>query len=90
MLQGRGLSIPDPVKAQEFLHNVSYFRLAAYLRPFEADKVTHQYKPGASFDTAVALYSFDVGLRNLFFAAIQQIEIALRSRMIHNLSLAHG
>lgn len=90
MLQGRGLSIPDPVKAQEFLHNVSYFRLAAYLRPFEADKVTHQYKPGASFDTAVALYSFDGGLRNLIFAAIQQIEIALRSRMIHNLSLAHG
>ena len=90
MLQGRGLSIPDPTKAQNILQNVSYFRLAAYLRPFEADKMTHQFKSGASFDTAVGLYSFDTDLRNLIFAAIQKIEIALRSRMIHNLSLAHG
>lgn len=90
MLESRGLLIPDVVKAKGFLQNVSYFRFAAYLRPFEADKVTHVYKQGACFDTAVSLYTFDSNLRNLIFSAIQQIEIALRSRMIHNLSLGHG
>ena len=90
MLQMRGLSIPDFLEAQEFLKNVSYFRLAAYLRPLEADKITHVYKPGASIDTAIALYAFDSDLRTLLFSAIQKIEIALRSRIIHNFSIAYG
>jgi abortive infection bacteriophage resistance protein len=90
MLKSRGLLIPDTQKAKEFLQNVSYFRLAAYLRPFESDKITHIFKTEASFETAVAIYRFDSSLRNLIFSAIQQIEISLRSRIIHNLSLAHS
>ena len=90
MLEKRGLFISDSLKAKEFLQNVSYFRFASYLRPFEANKETHQYKEGACFDNAVAIYYFDSNLRNLIFSAIQQIEISLRSRMIHNLSLKHG
>ena len=31
----------------------------------EADKKTHQYKPDASFENAVALYEFDAELREL-------------------------
>ena len=36
------------------------------------------------------LYDFDVSLRELVFKAIARIEIALRTKMIHHFSLAHG
>ena len=35
-LQNEGLMIMDERKAFVFLENVSYFRFAAYLRPFKA------------------------------------------------------
>ncbi len=41
MLKARGLSIADEQKAKETLSVISYFRLAAYMRPMEADKLTH-------------------------------------------------
>lgn len=70
MLKGRGLNIADEKAAEETLNTISYFRLAAYLRPMEADKNTHQYKQGASFENAVALYEFNAELRELVFHAI--------------------
>lgn len=76
--------------AEHFLWQVSYFRLAAYLRPLEQDRQTHQFKQGATFEQAAQLYLFDVELRKLLFGAIQRIEIALRSCIIHQFSLAHG
>ena len=39
---------------------------------------------------AVRLYDFDASLRELLFKAIARIEIALRTKMIHHFSLAHG
>ena len=38
----------------------------------EADKNTHQYKPDASFENAVALYEFDAELREMVFRAIDR------------------
>ena len=56
MLKARGLAIGDDQEAGRILGLVSYFRLANYLRPMEADKETHQYNPSSSFENAVALY----------------------------------
>ena len=42
-LQQRGLVINDPTQAEEFLNNVSYFRFAAYLRIFEAQKAGRRF-----------------------------------------------
>ena len=69
---------------------VSYFRIAAYLRPMEDDKDTHHFKPGSTLDNAFALYEFDTKLRQLIFAAIQEIEIALRAKVIQHFSLTYG
>ncbi len=69
---------------------MSYFRLAAYLRPLEADKETHSYKPGAKFETAQSLYKFDADLRMLVFTSIQSLEIALRSFIIQNFTMQYG
>ena len=89
-LKERGLAIADEEKAMSFLNHVSYFRFATYLRPMEDDATTHHYKPNASFEKAVMLYEFDTKLRQLLFAAIQQIEISLRSKVINKFSLAYG
>ena len=89
-LKTRGLAIEDEQKAIEFLNHVSYFRFATYLRPMEGEGSAHRYKPTASFGRAVMLYEFDARLRQLLFAAIQQIEISLRSKVINKFSLAYG
>jgi abortive infection bacteriophage resistance protein len=64
--------------------------LANYLRPFESDKEIHQFKPGSSLDEALSLYYFDKELRTLIFTALQSIEVALRSKIIHHVSLKYG
>ena len=88
ILQQRGLAVADTAKAEDFLNNVSYFRFAAYLRIFKQPDDT--FRAGSTFEQVATLYSFDVELRKLLFGAIQRIEIALRSRVIHQFSLAHG
>ena len=65
LLKSRGLNIADSSKAVKFLGEVSYFRFVQYLRPMEADKTTHQFKPNSRFEDAVALYNFDIELRGL-------------------------
>lgn len=47
--------IMDERKANAFLENVSYFRFAAYLRPFKASD-RHSFKENATFEKAVRLY----------------------------------
>ena len=42
MLKERGLNIADEQAAEKTLNTISYFRLAAYLRPMEADKGLHK------------------------------------------------
>ena len=53
LLKSRGLSIADDSKASKFLEEVSYFRFVQYLRPMEANKTTHQFKPNSRFADAV-------------------------------------
>lgn len=90
ILKQRGLIIGDPQFAYEQLGIISYFRLAGYWRPMESDKTTHSFKPGSNFENAVSLYYFDKQLRTLLFSAIQSVEIALRTKMIHYVSLKYG
>ena len=89
-LRSQGLIIVDEECVKKVLGEVSYFRFAAYLRPMEEDKQTHQFKAGSTFENAVALYEFDNELRQLLFSAIQRIEVALRSQIIQHFSMHHG
>ena len=87
-LQQRGLVVNDLVTTEQFLNNVTYFRFDAYLHIFEQPDNT--YRNGTTFEQVAALYAFDVELRKLIFGAVQKIEIALRSRVIHQFALSHG
>ncbi len=89
-LKGLGLHFEDEQGGAKFLGEVSYFRFVAYLRPLEANKATHQMKPGATFEKGRAMYLFDNELRSILFVAIQKLEIALRTKIIQYFSLGHG
>lgn len=90
ILKERGLLIQNEEKALHQLQIISYFRLANYRRPMEEDKTIHLFKPNSYFENALSLYYFDKKLRALVFTAIQSIEIALRTKMIHHISMKYG
>lgn len=56
----------------------------------EMDKSLHLFKPNSKFENALSLYYFDKELRALIFSAIQSIEIALRTKVIHVFSTNYG
>ncbi len=89
-LQARGLVIDNLDEAAHFLSEVSYYRLSGYWWSLQSDKVNHIFKPGARFSQALNLYLFDRELRLLVFDVIERLEIGFRTRIIYELSLAHG
>ena len=89
-LRTRGLQIADDRIAKHFLANISYYRLAGYWWPMQADKTTHVFKHNSRFEDVIALYNFDRELRLLLFDVIERLEIGLRTKMVYHLSHEHG
>ena len=90
MLKQRRLIVNDEDTALKQLASISYFRLASYWKIFETDETTHQFVSGTRLEDVISLYTFDRELRSIIFTAIQDIEVALRTRIIHFFSLSHG
>lgn len=90
LLKQRGLIITDEQEALKTLSVISYFRLACYFRPMEADKQTHAFRQGTTLEQVMALYEFDTALRDMVFCATRQIEVALRTRINHHFSRNHS
>ncbi len=75
----RGLIFSDEDKAEQYLTNISYHRLSAYIFPFyQAPKAEQKIKSGATFSDVMCLYRFDKKLRMLLFNEIEKIEVAIR------------
>jgi abortive infection bacteriophage resistance protein len=89
-LINRGLVIENETFAQQQFSSISYFRLACYWKPYEINSNTHELVKGTSLEEILSLYAFDRELRSIVFSAIQDIEIALRTRIIHHFSMKHG
>ena len=89
-LKERRLLFKDEDAAEDELKNISYFRLANYLHTFEDPYNSHIFLPNSYFEDAIRIYYFDKELRSLIFTAIQTVEIALRSEIIHHVGLKHG
>ncbi len=90
LLKQRGMIVNDEDKALRQLGSVSYFRLANYWKAFETEDITHRLAPNTKFEDVISLYAFDKELRAIIFTAIQDVEVALRTRIIHFFSLVHG
>lgn len=83
-LERRGLLIKDKKLAEEYLNNISYYRLRAYTYPFQNNEEgsDHEFlRADISFQDIIDLYCFDRRLRALLFNAIEKIEVALRTRI---------
>lgn len=79
LLESRGLQIYDRNKAIQYIDNIGYYRLSAYMYPLlKMPKTAHLYKEGSSFKKVMMLYRFDKKLRLLMFNEIEKIEIAIR------------
>jgi abortive infection bacteriophage resistance protein len=90
-LIARGLCVSDRLKAESSLLAISYYRLSGYFVPFEMERGSiHRFRPTASFDGVVDLYTFDHKLRMLVFDALERIETAFRTQLIYRCSLDHG
>lgn len=90
MLKQRGLIITEEDTALKQLASISYFRLANYWKIFETDENTHQFASSTRLEDVISLYNFDKELSSIIFMAIQDIEVALRTRIIHFFSMSHG
>jgi len=90
LLKERGMLFKDENKALHLLERIGYYRLSGYWYPLLANKQNHIFKLGANFETAFNLYKFDRELRKMLSAEIEKIEVAIRSKMAYELSIAHN
>lgn len=89
LLESRGLIVPDKARAANYLSNISYYRLSAYMLPFKVAGV-NEFQANVTFDDVLHLYLFDREFRLLIFDAIERIEIAFRTQMSYQLAHAGG
>lgn len=90
LLKNRGLVITDEEFSRHCLSTVSYYRLSAYIKPFELNRSSHQLNQNTSFDDVWNLYAFDRELRLLFLDALERIEVALRTSLVNVMSTRYG
>lgn len=80
ILKSRGMLIGDEHKVENYLLNIGYHRLSAYIYPFyKSPKSDLALKKGTTFEQVLTLYRFDKKLRILLFNEIEKIEVAIRS-----------
>ena len=87
ILKSRGMVFCDENLATSYLTRISYFRLKYYWTDM-IDVATGHFSDDASFDTVIQRYEFDKRLRSILFAAIEILEVGLRTKFITTLSLA--
>lgn len=85
LLLSRALQIQSPERAKKYLEVISFFRLSAYMRPFQRpiaeQAVEHQFKDQIEFKQIVDLYAFDRELRLLIMDAVERVEVAVRATL---------
>lgn len=80
ILKSRGMLMDNDQKVENYLMNIGYHRLTAYIFPFyRIPKSDRVLKEGISFRQILTLYRFDKKLRILLFNEIEKIEVAIRS-----------
>lgn len=80
----------DRAEAEQWLSNISYYRLSAYWYPArEVDPCSNErlgkFSAGTSFKSAIELYEADRKLRTLIHDGMERIEIAMRTQVVERL-----
>lgn len=93
LLQSRGLVVSDPAYALRRLRHIGFYRLSAYMLPFQnggAGQARHQFVAGTTIEQVVDLYVFDRKLRLLFMDAIERVEVSVRAALSGAIAVANG
>jgi hypothetical protein len=91
LMRSRGIQIEDEGKAKEYLMDIGYYRLGFYMFPYEKSypnlsRRTHKVAEGTRIEDAVRLYYFDYDLHTILSKYLRRIEVALRTKMIYEIS----
>ncbi len=90
LLKDRKMLFRNEKQASHFLENISYYRLKGYWWDMQQDRINHIFNQNTYFEDVIERYNFDRHLRLILFDAVERIEIALRTKMIYNLSIVYG
>ena len=91
LLVSRGLVVEDRPSAIHWLSQVSYYRLRGYTFPFQNNaEVGHPFWKPTELTWLRELYEFDRNLRLVVMDGIERVEVAVRTQVVLNLSLAQG
>jgi abortive infection bacteriophage resistance protein len=88
LLEQRGMVIPDRAVLLRSLEAVGYYRLCAYWHPFKQPDET--FAPNTSFEMIWQRYRFDRQMRLTVIDAIERVEVAVRTALIHDLAMRYG
>lgn len=88
LLKSRGLTVTNEARAEEYLKEISYYRLSAYFLPYQ--KVKDQFNNDVTFKQIINTYSFDRELRLLVFDCVERIEVAIRTQIIYCMALFYN
>lgn len=89
LLKDRGLVIPNELRCYRYIKNIGYYRLSAYLLPFQ-ESMEHNFNQATCFDDVLNLYVFDRKLRLLLLDIIERIDISLRAQLIDGFCCQFG
>lgn len=91
LLVRRGLLVSDPADLKSYLGRVSYYRLRGFTYPFQDNAhPDHPFLPGTTWERIKEIAQFDHDLRVVVLDAMEAVEVALRTRLVLEMSLAHG
>jgi len=90
LLKQRGMLFKDEAQSHDRLKNISYYRLKGYWWDAQSNISLHKFQPNTFFEDILARYDFDRKLRRILFGGIEQIEIAVRTKLIYHLSISYG
>ena len=88
LLSERGLAVRDSDAALHVLASMNYYRFTGYAIPFMSDR--EHFRPGIAFDDVLSVCRFDSDLRDLFFEAIEAVELDFRARFAYRFSEMRG
>src|SRR3990172_6042574 len=88
LLRKRGINVDDEPFAKNFLLNNQYYRLNIYFHNL-MDSPDH-FPVGTKFSTLVDIYNNDKWMRNKLHAALEPIEIRIRTLTAYHLGIKYG
>jgi abortive infection bacteriophage resistance protein len=90
LLKQRGMIFRNEAQAYDLLKNINYYRLKGYWWDALIDETLNTFRPGIYFEDVMERYNFDRKFRQILFGGIEQVEIAVRTKLIYHLSVAYG